>query len=66
MALILFREALTITQVVGSIIIILSAIISPTMIWDAVDIGAALMAIINVYAIFALRKVMIDEYYQNK
>lgn len=47
-------------------IIILSAIISPTMIWDAVDIGAALMAIINVYAIFALRKVMIDEYYQNK
>lgn len=43
-------------------IIIASAVISPTMIWDCVDIGAALMAIINVYAIFSLRKVMIEEY----
>ena len=42
-------------------IIIASAVISPTMIWDCVDIGAALMAIINVYAIFSLRKVMIEE-----
>lgn len=43
-------------------IIIASAVISPTMIWDCVDIGAALMAIINVYAIFSLRRVMIEEY----
>ena len=44
-------------------IIIVSAIVSPTMIWDIVDIGAALLAIINVYAIFKLRKIMIEEYY---
>jgi AGCS family alanine or glycine:cation symporter len=44
-------------------IIIVSAILSPTMIWDIVDIGAALLAIINVYAIFKLRKIMIEEYY---
>ena len=43
-------------------IIIASAVINPSMIWDCVDIGAALMAIINVYAIFCLRKVMIEEY----
>ena len=44
-------------------IIIVSAIVSPTMIWDIVDIGAASLAIINVYAIFKLRKIMIEEYY---
>ena len=44
-------------------IIIASAVISPTMIWDCVDVGAALMAIINVYAIFSWSKVMIAEYY---
>ena len=43
-------------------IIIASAVINPTMIWDCVDIGAALMAIINIYALFKLRKVMIEEY----
>ena len=45
------------------LVIILSAIVSPTKIWDAVDIGTALMSIINVYALFKLRKVMIEEYY---
>jgi len=44
------------------LIIILSSIVSPSAIWDYVDVGTALMAIINVYAIFSLRKVMIKEY----
>ncbi len=45
-------------------VIILSAIISPTYIWDTVDVGTALMSIINIYALFRLRKVMIEEYYK--
>ncbi len=44
------------------IIVILSAIISPTKIWDYVDIGTALMAIINVYALFSLRRIIYEEY----
>ena len=47
------------------LIIIISAIISPSIIWDFVDIGTALMVIINVYALFALHKVMVDEYHKN-
>ena len=44
-------------------VIILSSVVNPTIIWDIVDIGAALLAIINVYALFGLRKVMLNEYY---
>jgi Na+/alanine symporter len=44
-------------------VIVLSSIISPTYIWDTVDVGTALLSIINVYALFKLRKVMIEEYH---
>ncbi|MBP5684094.1 MAG: alanine:cation symporter family protein [Bacilli bacterium] len=43
-------------------IIILSSIVSPVLLWDFVDMGTALMSIINVYAIYNLRRIMIYEY----
>ena len=46
-------------------IIILSSMVNPNAIWDYIDVGTALMAIINIYAIFSLRKVMINEYYND-
>lgn len=38
------------------LIILYGAVMSPSILWNLVDIGVALLAIINVYAIFKLRK----------
>ncbi len=56
------EKKLIIIKVLLLIIIILSSIISPSMLWDYIDIGTALLAIINVYAIFRLRRIMYEEY----
>ena len=45
-------------------IIIASSVVSPVLLWDLVDVSTALMAIINVYAIFSLRRIMLYEYYK--
>ena len=45
-------------------IIIASAVVSPVLLWDLVDVSTALMAIINVYAIFSCRRIMLYEYYK--
>ena len=44
------------------IILFIGAIISPSILWDLVDIGAASLAIINVIGMFLLDKTIIKEY----
>ena len=44
------------------IILFAGAIISPSILWDLVDIGAATLAIINTYSMIMLRKEVVREY----
>ena len=51
-----------ILKIITCIFLSLASIISPTILWNFVDILAALLVIINVFAIFSLRKDVIIEY----
>ena len=44
------------------ILIIIGSIINSSIIWNLVDIAVGIMAIINMYAIIKLKKVVIEEY----
>lgn len=44
------------------IVLLLGALMSPTNLWNIVDLFVAILAIINTFAIFKLRKVVIKEY----
>ncbi len=43
-------------------LLVIGSFISPTLLWNFVDILVAILAIINIFAIFSLKHDMIDEY----
>ena len=51
-----------ILQIVTCLLLIISSVVSPTFLWNFVDILTALLVIINVFSIFSLRKDVIIEY----
>ena len=53
---------LLILKIFTCILLVLGSFLSPTFLWNLVDIMAAVLAIINIYAIFSLKRVMIEEY----
>ena len=53
-------------KILTCFLLVLSSIVSPTFLWDFVDILAALLGIINVFAIIMLRKDVIIEYISYK
>ena len=53
---------LLILKIFTCILLVLGSFLSPTLLWNLVDIMAAVLAIINIYAIFSLKRVMIEEY----
>lgn len=44
------------------LIILYGAIAKPSTLWDLVDVGVAILAVINIFAIFMLRKDVIEEF----
>lgn len=53
---------LLILKIFTCILLVLGSFLSPTLLWNLVDIMTAVLAIINIYAIFSLKRVMIEEY----
>jgi len=53
-------------QIITCLLLVLASIMSPTILWDFVDILTALLVIINVFSIFSLRKDVIIEYINYK
>jgi len=51
-----------ILKIVTIVIVILGSIVSSQILWDITDIMVGILAIINSYAIFSLRHIVIDEY----
>ena len=49
-------------KIITCFLLILGSFISPTFLWNLVDILAGILAIINIYAIFSLRRDIIEEY----
>lgn len=49
-------------KVISLIVIVVGSVVSSSSLWQAIDILVAVLAIINIYSLFALRDVVIDEY----
>ena len=49
-------------KIITCFLLVLGSFISPTFLWNLVDILAGILAIINIYAIFSLRRDIIEEY----
>ena len=49
-------------KLVIAVVVFLGAILSPTLIWKVIDILAAILVIINVYALLKLRYQIVEEY----
>lgn len=49
-------------KIITCFLLVLGSFISPTILWNLVDILAGILAIINIYAIFSLRRDIIEEY----
>lgn len=58
------KEYILILKILTIVVLFLGSIISSTIMWNFVDLTVALLAIINVYAIFKLRKEVIT--FKNK
>ena len=43
-------------------VIVFSSIVSSYALWQAIDVLVAILAIINIYSLFGLRKIVIEEY----
>ena len=56
------KTKLNIFKIIVIILIIIGSIINPSIIWNLVDIAVGIMAIINMYAILKLKKVVIEKY----
>ena len=59
-------KKIVILNIFVSIILLSGAVASPKFLWDIVDIGAALLAIINTFAMLALNKKVINEYQKER
>lgn len=51
-----------ILKIITIIFLILGSTVSSTVLWNVTDIMVGFMAIINIYSIFALRNIVIEEY----
>ncbi len=60
------KKLTIIVKIIFCTIIIISSIISPTYLWNTVDIGNGLLIIINCYAIFRLSKYLKGENNESK
>lgn len=49
-------------KLITLIVIVFSSIVSSYALWQAIDVLVAILAIINIYSLFGLRKVVIEEY----
>lgn len=49
-------------KVINLIVIVIGSIVSSHSLWQAIDMLVAILAIINIYSLFALRNVVIEEY----
>lgn len=49
-------------KIITCFLLVLGSFMSPTFLWNLVDILAGILAIINIYAIFSLRRDIIEEY----
>jgi len=56
------NKGIMILKVFVILIILYGAIAKPSTLWDLVDIGVAILAIINIFAIFMLRRDVLDEF----
>ncbi len=56
------KRSIFLLNIVSVLILFYGAIASPTILWDTVDIGAGLLAIINCFSIFMLRREIKKEY----
>jgi AGCS family alanine or glycine:cation symporter len=59
-------KKIVILNIFVSIILLSGAVASPKFLWDIVDIGAALLAIINTFAMLALNKKVINEFQKER
>lgn len=57
---------ISILKILTLILIVLGSVISPTVLWDSVDLFVAILAIINMYSLICLRKEIIIDYQKNK
>jgi len=53
-------------KIITVLLLIIGSIISPTLLWNIVDILVAVLSIINMYALIKLRKEIIHDYYKTK
>ena len=53
---------INILKIITLLVIMFSSIASSQAIWQAIDILVGILAIINIYSLFALRNIVIDEY----
>ena len=60
------KRDLIILNIIVVIILIYGAISKPSILWDIVDIGVAILAIINTIAMFLLRKKVVEVYKGSK
>ena len=56
------NQNILLLKVITCFLLVLGSFISPTILWNLVDILAGILAIINIYAIFSLRRDIIEEY----
>lgn len=53
---------LFVLKILNILVLIIGSIISSELLWKITDIMVGIIAIINIYAIFSLRKIVIEEY----
>ena len=56
------RLHIFILKMITLIVIVIGSVISSNLLWTIVDILVGIIAIINIYALFSLRKIVVSEY----
>ena len=57
---------ISILKIVTIVLLLIGSITSPTILWNMVDILAAILAIINMYALLKMRREIIKDYTKYK
>ena len=60
------EKGILILKIITCLLLVFGGILSPTFIWNIVDILVAILAIINIISIFKLRQVVLTEYFRYK
>jgi AGCS family alanine or glycine:cation symporter len=56
------KTQINLLKTITIVLLMIGSITSPTLLWSIIDILVALLAIINMYALFKLRKEIIIDY----